>query len=448
MEIRNYIRHSLPDFLLCLLITAGLAIHVYQGFYLPQALSTDVLRTLLVAAAADALLFLAAYSRRSALTGVLVGVLAIGAAIVLLQMTGLLTLEGENAEANGGWWYFLTVFCALLVFLLTRTPAGTALLFGGGAVVLAMLDLLQYDCYPLGLLAFLWGCGVMYLYKCYRRNVLRSSTIKNAFSSVLCCSMVLATLGMVLSGALWWGVVRPLDPPTREIKLINKIMSLEVLEVLGISQTVEVMDFDAQSNVEDEDISRLTSQTGDSQELPEQVETRREEGDTADGEAPESAALERDESEAATEVTYTRDDVLRAAISGAVVLALLLAAAIWLWRRRRKNWFRRLGRLGAEGRVIYLYGWFLKKFPLLGLPQSGADTPYDYAARVERQTRFLTVAPDADWHAVTELFVQTYFGGQPVPADGERMLERFCGAFHKNCRHALGGKYLWKWFRL
>ncbi|MCC8079496.1 MAG: DUF4129 domain-containing protein [Oscillospiraceae bacterium] len=446
MEFRNYAKHSLPDYILCLAITAGLMINVYQGFYLPAALSADWLRLVAVTAALDLILMLAAYSRRNAVTGVLVGVLILALGIVALQMTGLLSLAGEDAEANGGWWYFATLLGALAVFLLTRTLWGSAVLFVLGALILAMLSLLQYVCYPVGLVVFLWSSGTMYLYKRYRASVLRTSTVKNAFASVLACSMALMTLAMAAAGGIWWGIVRPLDPPTREAHLITRIMSLEVLETLGISQTVHVMDFDAYSNEEDEDFQRLTSQTGDDETLPDESENRRSEGEDADDDSESSAYLESDESEEGTAVTYDRPTTLGVTLTAVGFLAVITAAAALVYYRR-KNWFRRLEKLGAEGRVVYLYGWFTKKLPLLGVPARGADTPYEYAERVSEQTRFLT-AEGADWNGVTEIFVRTCYGGLPLTAEDNSALESFCSRFHANCRRRLGVKNIVKWVRL
>lgn len=442
--MKRYLYRSLPDYFLCLMMTAGLGIHIFQGFLLPAALSENAARLLLIAGALDIPLFLAAHSRRSALLGVLAGTAAAICAVAALAALGIPVTESADPEANAGLWYLLSLSCALLVFLLTRTPLGTGVLFTGGALCLALLRLLEYQVYPWALVLFLCACGAAFLCRQYETNAGKG---KRAPAPMLAWACALAAAAMLTGTALWWTAVRPLTPPTQSLELVTQIMSVEVLERLGVAAKAEILDPDASSQTTGE-TRRLTSSLGEEEDLPQETQTQQTEGGTPD-DASDAASNQKTEPNSdipAAPASYDSGGTEAAQTAAALgLLALTALAALFPLRRHLLR--RRFANLPPKERTIHLYHWTLKRFKLLGIPPISSDTPLEYAKRIQEKTKFLDIE-DANWTTVTQIFTQTCYADQSPSPEDLAHLEKFLQAFRPNCRRMLGGKYLFLAFFL
>lgn len=450
MEWKRYVKYCLPDFVLCLLMTVGFCINLYQSFYLPEALSGDIPRLLLIAVPVTALLLAAAYSRRTVRIAVPVAAVLIIAAVIIAYAAGVPLTERDDPEANAGLWYLLTVFCPLLIFLLSRTTWGSLILLVGGMFAVSTMAVLEYECFIWAYLLFLFAAGVSFIYQRYRKNIFSASTVKDAFPPLLATASVVMAISLLAGSLLCVTVVRAIDPPVQDLHFITKIVSVEVLERLGISQRESLMDENNTSEDVNENFDQMSNQTGDQDEELEQEEQNQ----TSDGSQQDENSRQEsdltinpDESVSARPVTYNLPQMRALRILLIILAAALLAALIFFLANRRKFFLRRLSRLSREDQVLFFYGWYCKKFRYLKIIPAGSDTPYEYAARIEPKTRHLA-AGDVTWEDLTDDFVRVFYGKQEISEEEFSKWLKFYGAFPKNCRKMLGGKYIFKYFVL
>ncbi|MDR2486374.1 MAG: hypothetical protein LBD12_00270, partial [Clostridiales Family XIII bacterium] len=119
--IRRYAQRSLPDFLLCVAIAVSLCACIVDGFYIPAQLADSWILPVAFSAAACALLFAAAYSRRTIRAGALLLVLA--CATFALWARSAAPPGGDvlrDAEDNPVLYFLLMSLVPAAVFLLTR----------------------------------------------------------------------------------------------------------------------------------------------------------------------------------------------------------------------------------------------------------------------------------------------------------------------------------------
>ena len=96
--MRRYIRYSIPELLLCLVMSVGLSVSVFQGFYLSTSLVGNLPLLTAVCAALLILLFLAGYDRRSSLIGVLIAIAAVIGTVMLLRANDMPLFTAEEAR--------------------------------------------------------------------------------------------------------------------------------------------------------------------------------------------------------------------------------------------------------------------------------------------------------------------------------------------------------------
>lgn len=451
MEYKRYFKYCLPDFLLVLLMTTGFTINVYQGFYLPETLSSDVLRLVIIAGVVTAALLAASYSLKTVKIAVPAAVILAVIAVFFAYAKEISLTEGDDPQLNAGLWYLLTILCTLAVFLLARAPQGSLALLAGGVFLISVLAVLGYECRAWGYILFLFAGSVNFIYKRYRRNVFRTSTAKDAFPPLLAAAALVTAVSLLIGTFLCFTVVKALDPPVKDLKLITKIVSVEVLDRLGISQKESLMDLNNTSQDINENMDQVSSEVGDQDEkLEKEAENQSSDGpETDDNSRSESdLTVNPDESVFARAVSYAMPKL--SPVMKIVLAILLLAAAaavIFIIVNRRKYFLKRISKLSKEEQIVYLYSWYRKKFKHLNIARPEGDTPYEYAARIELKTRHLN-AGDITWMDLTDDFVRIYYGGQEISDEDYEKWLKYYGEFHRNCRRMLGGKYLLKYFVL
>lgn len=451
MEYKRYFKYCLPDFLLVLLMTTGFTINVYQGFYLPETLSSDIFRLVIAAGIVTAALLAASYSLKTVKAAVPTAVILAVIAVFFAYAKGISLTESDDPQLNAGLWYLLTILCSVVIFLLARGPQGSLALLAGGAFLLSTLAVLGYECRVWAYILFLFAGTVNFIYKRYRRNVFRTSTVKDAFPPLLAAAAFVAAVSLLIGTILCFTAVKALDPPVKDLKLITKIVSVEVLDRLGIAQKESLMDLNHTSQDENENMEQLSNQLGEQEEeLEKDAENQSSDGpETDDNSRSESdLTINPDESVFARAVSYAMPKLSpMAKLVLAILTAAILAAVIFIVANRRKYFLKRISKMSREEQIVYLYSWYRKKFRHLNIARPEGDTPYEYAARIELKTRHLN-AGDITWMDLTDDFVRVYYGGQKISDENYEKWLKYYGEFHRNCRRMLGGKYLIKYFVL
>lgn len=439
--MKQYWRYRCWDWILCVLVSAGLSRNVLSGFELEES----VIRIpVLFLSAGVVLLFclLAAVSRKTAAAGITAALAGVTALIVYCRKTGILIHDRENSVQI---FYIVIIVVSLAVFLLCRTAAGTAVLFLAGNMVQAGAAFLQFPCSLRAYVLFLAGMGMMMFYRVYVNAVLHAHTGKIRFAGFMIQNVSVCLASMLLASGIFVGIIRPLDPPVHDLKLIQKLMSFEVLEKIGVSSVLEQVDKDKLSDDTPED--RLaTDQLKDEEDA--EAESEKSGAFMGNGRGIlagnflDSAA---DRVEEAKAIAYHAINYWYLYLLAAVILVFL---AVLLKRLQRKKWLDQINGLTKEEAVLNLYAFFLYGLSKAGcIRESGLTLNEFRTVKTEKLNRFSQ--EPADFEQLTNIYQKVYYGRQKITEEEYRKFQIYYSGFHKNiCREAGKLRYLILYFQL
>ena len=445
-----YLRNRLPEFILCVGMTLGLNMAVLSGWVLTDSFSGSLLVTAEVVAVIVAVLYLLAYNRLTVGIGVFLGVVLAAATLAYLRVADPLADETANSE----FMFFLVSVCvSVLTFLLTRTKSGTIVALAAGTLVTAGAKFLEFPT-PLGAFLLFLGCSLaMVLMRVY------AATMRRAFAGMVRAGRYFAqsagvvTVAGLLACLVFFAVIVPLNPPTRDLELISMLRTMETMSVFGVSQTHEVYDPDLLSSgliADHRDGNQEGDEEGDEEEGTAADSQRENEQDSDGG---ESSANAQDQWENNPNLQEMLQAVRFEQVEmGAIIVVLLvvaaLAALIGGKLALRRRWHRRVDALPAADAVINYYRFFLKRFARIGLGKAPATTLTEYAALMEHALQPFAVG-DATFGRLTAIYLRTFYGNETPTAEEAAFFGQFYDGFYQNARRHLGTfKYLRKFFRL
>lgn len=443
-SVRQYAAGRIWELALCVL-TAFAAVGIeLNGFYIDSARQGNYILIAVTAAAVMLLCFTGAYSRKSAAIAGTAAVILILAGIAVIQIRTPVSTVFRDEEGNPWLFFLIIVLTSLVVFFLCRTVTGTGILFIAGAFLTGALQFLYSTVNIYMMLMFICGAGALYIYKNYQRSVLRTETVRTAFTGVFAISAAVCIIIMLLAAGIFYGIVRPLDPPQRELKLITSYKALEVLEKAGIADMQDIYDSDEltdQINDNKED-SRQKGDRQDNSEgdIHQQVDDRQKDQRRDPGELDDSS------NPLLYPVKYAYNIYGPFVLAGLLILIIILAVLTKLWLRRR--WLGRVMKKTPEQQIILMYGFYIKRFRKMKIPKRASETPYEFCQR-ERSGLRLFRAGDISFEDITDIYVRAKYGRQPVSGEDRQRYLTFHREFFRNCRKYLGKlKYIIKFFIL
>lgn len=445
MRFGYYVKNCIWEWLLCSVISCSLSMILFNGFYIAAERQSNYVLIIAVTAILTGLCFLGAYNRRSALLAAGTGLAAvIVGTIVLQQMQGAQSVFRDQ-ESNPYLYFLILILTALITFFLSRIRTGTGILFIAGAFLAGAMQFLYESVQLYALLVFLCCSGAMYIYKNYQKNVLESETVKTAFGRTFAISTVLCILILALSAGIFYGIIKPLDPPKQDLKLITKYMSLEVLEKVGIADTHIINDSeDTTSNQNDnEEDSR---KKGDKQDNSKGDKTQRKDENKKEQKSNPSKLDNSMKDKLFYAVKYTVDKISPLWLIPLLFLILALAVLTKLWLR--KQWLKKVMEKPRAEQIIQMYHFYLKKFRHLKIRKTPEETPFEFQERAEPYIRFFGEA-DISFSRLTDIFVKVQYSEEAVEEKEYQSYLNFHKIFYKNCRQYLGNfKYVIKFFVL
>ncbi|MCD8018078.1 MAG: hypothetical protein LUF92_00365 [Clostridiales bacterium] len=235
----QYYKNRIWDILLCIALSIGLVFHIDSGFLLEDRLSASVPATILLVAIVVLLLFLFASSKIMTMIGIVTGVVLL---VIFLIYVRIAHPFAEEAANSLGITVTILILSTLLTFLATRTRAGTIVLFLIGNLILAGSCFLQFPVKTWAFLLFVLAACMMFLYRIYVISLQQVHTGKVRMQRYMTQTLGVCLTAFVVAAVAFFGVVRPLNPPTRELKLITRLENMQLLAVLGVSTVKELPD--------------------------------------------------------------------------------------------------------------------------------------------------------------------------------------------------------------
>lgn len=444
--IKRYIVHALPEFVLCLICAVSLSVNVVQSFRLTDEMYTSYLMFIVVTGVVLAALFFVGYDRKTMTAGIPILIVIAAVLVILCGRMGYSLIETDVFEDNWGVCYLVVVIIAALSWLSSRSQLGTMIFAAAGAVTHGWICLCLYGFSVKAMVVFLCAVIVLYLYTRYRHQILNVHSPGHAFPALMGTSVMVTVVALAAAAAVFFGILAPLNPPTLKLELIERVVSTEVLQKVGVSKDMVVMgdeyasqvdeDYDASSRDKNNQLQEDKTIDGDRDSMPEKES------------ATEDIETERDES------ILTENEKVFSLLDHPVLLIILICAAAALvvlavvrFLRRHSIWLSRLQSRDRGEQICQMYYLFRAKMKLMNISGMSCDTPVNYARRISGRTKILDEGGPS-WLELSGIFSRFIYGRiSPTEEEYHQYLE-FYHKFWKGCRKICGFRYLWKQFRL
>lgn len=426
--MRNYVKLHAWDYLLTVIIAVGMHLNVFSAFMIRESYMHNYVLVAIVTAAVMVVMFLIGYNKRNAIVGGVGWGIALVVWVIYLRANDLIDLSGETDETIPAFWT-IVLFGSTVVYLLTRSKK---ILYAAAPVGLLFCGAFRFLEYPVsvpGLFLLVIGILLEILYLVYRDSLLNASYGNFNLRHFVVQSIAIATVVTLLASGVFYGIVKPLDPPTRDLKLITRLMSFDILELLGVSSTQELKEPDKDDQDNDE---------------PEE-EKEKEEEEKEDQEEEQNRESQEDVS--ASTVSYDEEKTPPYWIAPLVLLLLGTPFAVKYGLRFRRR--RRLNGLDASNQAAFIYDFFLKRFQKLGFGKADSATIQEYAEQQEGFLQNFMAEDGTTFEEISEIYNHFLYSKVPVTGEEASRFLAIYDSFYKNARAFVGHwKYLWKFWTL
>ena len=436
--MRQYINQRFADWLLCLVIAASMTAVICSGFVLEEGVYCSAVMLFALSAAIQALFQLVSYRRSFVVIGIMAGVLIVAAAAIIVKTTQPFPNETANSKL-----IFTLIFssASLLVFLLTRTRAGTVALFLLGTITCAGAYFLQFPIILWSFLLFEFAVFAMFFFRMYTASLLKADIGKVRSGAYMLQMGVVCIAAFVIASGIYIGVVSPLDPPTQELKLITRMQSMTLLEVLGVSDTKVVFDSELASQ-QTPDTTEFSNETGDEQNesignaFP-QTQSQNN-GEDLPGYISNMQQMLENVNYGFFQTGY---------VWLLMLIPLMLIVSYTLRLSFRKRWNRRIQSLPREDAAANYYSFFLKCFKRLGMQRQSWHTLQEYVENNELQLQVFSL-DDVSFGSLTNTYEKIFYGGGSISVKEYKQFVTFYSNFYNNLRRELGSlKYCLRIFQ-
>ena len=425
--MRQYVRLHAWDFLLTVLIAIGMHLNTFSAFMIRESYMTNYLLVAVVTTLVMAVMFVIGYNKRNTIIGGAGWAVFLIGWIIYLRANDLINLEDGADETIPAFWS-IVLFGSALIYLLTRSRK---ILFGAapiGLLFCAAFKFLEYPVSVPGLFILIIAIILEILYLVYKDSLLTADYGNYTIRHFLEQSIAIVTVVVMLSSGVFYGIVKPLDPPTRDLKLITKLMSFDILELLGVASAQEVKD----PNQGDED--------QDEEEPPEEKEEEKDDEENEQDE--EENKQESDEKISAQTMSYNEKDYTVYWVTALIILLLAAPFVIkYVLRSRRR---RRLNGLDASNQAAFVYDFFLDRLKKLGVGKADSQTILEYAEQQEGVLENFTAEDGTTFEEMTELYNYHLYSKLPIKTEDAAKFVAMYDSFYKNAKAFVG---TWRYIR-
>lgn len=438
--MKKYVTYRFWDWVLCICMSVGLTVNIFSGFELTDKYSSNIVIVVFVTALAHVVFFLMALNKKTTITGIIIWFLAMVALVAYFQKYQ--PFMNDKTQSVQIFW-IITVGIALLVFLATRTKVGLVLLFLCGNIVMAAAYFLEFPVQDAGYIVYLFSCFAACMYRVYVVKLKSAHTGKVRFHGYMLQSIILSLVGLLAAMSVFIGIIKPLQPPTEDLKLITRLQSMNVLQQIGLANVKSLTDFEKKSN-ETPNNNEIAKDNDQPQEESEETV------ETASGNAKE---MQNDTSPKPTKekknVFAIRYNLYKNWIPYIITgILLLMVGSILLKKYLRKHWYKKVQALPRQDAVVNLYHYILRKFTIFKYKKPLELTPREFAVNVE-QSLYKFDEGESSFSNLTEIYMRVAYGYQPVSEEEWQLCKGYYERFHKNVQKEIGRlKYLLRFYRL
>lgn len=411
----------------------GISVNVFAGFEMNDPWAGNLLMVGAVTALIMIFLFLTSYKRASLIASIAATGISFIGAVIALDDTG--AFDSSNAiDKSPLLFWMIVIGTSIVVFWATRSKSSTVGLILGATWMTAAFDLLQYPVSKWGYFLFLFCSCIILMYRSYLVSFLKSGT-SNGNISAYSVQIIVLSLGVfLLASSTYYFLIQPMSPPTDEIQLSKKLMSMELFEKYGISSKVMVPA--NQEKIDKQEIQKEKK----GQEEKNKNEKRQINQDKNEDNLSRNRLLN------SIAVTYQKATHYGWILI--VVILLLLILGVPAKQLLRKKRYRKLVDMKMEDAAINFYLYFTKRLDKAGLKRPENLTPLEFAKEIQEKVQGFSVY-DANFLILTEIYLKIIYGYQKISEEEYDLFEDFYKEFHQNLRREMGTfKYCLNYFSM
>ncbi len=438
--MKQYVKIHIWDYLFTFLISFGLALNIFASFVISEELTSNYFLAIPIVAIINVVLFVIGYNKKTTLLGSIFGTVTLVIALVLLFGGGYLA-EGDSVSETAPLFVLVLVLTTVFTYLFTRVrklalPFAVASMF-----VCAVFSFLQYPVSTFGLIVMLVGLGLETLYRNYYEALNEASYGTFDFNHFTVQSTIIVLLVCVLSSVVYYGVIAPMNPVTKDLKLITEYMAWDTVDKKGVSSSTETESDDLTSNKLN-DTQHKTNLKDESES-----DKSKEESDSDDAESKNDDMSKKSQnSQTAFSVSYEENTVTIILI----ILAILIAIASpfvtrYLLRKRRRN---KIEQMSPQDGIRYLYKYFLKKYRLVNLEKASNATVLEYARQNASVLQTFDTASGTTFAKLSDIYNRMIYGAYSPTEEDYALYKDFYDSFAGGIKRRMGTpKYIFKfWF--
>ena len=421
--MKTYLRLHGWEFLLAVCIAIGMHLNTFSAFMIHESYMTNYVLVAVVTTVVMAVMYVIGYNKRNTIIGAGVWVVGLIGWIIYLRANDLIDLSEGADETIPAFWSIL-LFGTALIYLLTRSRKILYFAAPIGLLFCAAFKFLEYPVSVPGLFLLVIAVILELLFLVFRDSLLDADYGNYNIGHFLMQSVAIVTVVVMLASGFFYGIVKPLNPPTQDLKLITKLMSFDILELLGISSTQEVKDPNQGDEEQDED------------NPPEESEQEQKENEDEETDQDEEDQKESDETIDASTISYKKKDYTVYLISALIVLLLMAPFVIKYALRARRR--RRLNGLDANNQAAFVYDFFLKRLKRLGIGKADSQTILEYAYQQEGTLENFTAEDGTTFEEMTEIFNRHLYSKDDISAEEAQKFLAMYNSFYKNTKNFVG----------
>ncbi len=436
--MRDFLKLRVYDWILCAMLATGLVFHIFSGFVLEDTFSQRIPYVILFLLVAMAVMVLLTYTRITIIIGVVAGV-----ALLLLVMVYTRTHQvftDETSETANSLFIALTVtiIAAVLVYLACRSRPGIIALFLAGNIIICGAYFLQFPVQRWSFLLFEFAAVVMFLYRNHMVTLSQSQTGKVRVPRFMIQTVIVCLVAFVLSGTAYLGIVKPIEPPTRELKLIEELKQMSIVKKMGLYSVVELLDPSLQSSAEPNG-----TETGD----PEEPTDQGEQGTGQDEGGPDQSQKAPEQKQEETQSIFYNIHFWYIPWFWIILAAIIAAVFTGRWFIKRR-WKTHVDEMPLADCIVNYYKYFLTRLSRLGYKKPANHTLYEYAADMDHTLETFTDG-EASFANLTDIYVRTLYGRNDVSKEEAGLFQKFYDKFYSALRKEVGfWKYMIHFFRI
>lgn len=442
----RYLKHTFWFCCLSFVISWCLCHMCFLGFYVKPSLQGNEGLIAGIVAGLTAALWLFSYSNRTKLAGIIVLAAAAAVALAAVYASGSIALAVQDTEENPYSFFVIAAVVIIGVWLLASTKRGLIVLLVLGIFISALVAFLYKNNSLVWMGGFLAGCIVYYALRYYYGSVLSSQTVKTSFFSLFVVALVMAAVAGAAGGAVYSGVVKAANPPSRDLKLYDKEKSMSLMGFLGLVQTVTLLDPSLTTDGADDQQEESTGEGIESSDK-EQDNSENEEDLDASGGVDAWDPLKNNDNETSA-ISYDLPELILEDFPLIPLIIILAAAAVTLKLLSRRWWLSGVMKKPKEERISKMYHLWLKKYRQIKLGKNIEETPFEYALRQKDHLADFATG-NTDMMKLTEVFVETSYGARAATEEEWEMYLGFYKKFYRRVFKYLGPlRFIIKFFIL